>query len=383
MTPTAANEQIPRSLSLLQRIRVAPLHPLSVNWILILVIVGVDAATPAGVGVGILLIVPILISAMRDDRPAVVGLTVFISALGYVLAAVFGVETEVPVSIWLSNRVMVVLGLVVTALIAFLLQRGRLEALAGRDAALSERDLNRLLMSLLAHDLRSPLTVASEGFKYVEESLADGRPIDRVLLTDVRARLRRSLRAIDVVLSLARSELNEADEPGPAKPTLPVRVADELRAEIDSFADEATLRRKALLVELQDIEDRAYLVDGIVLRQAVAILVDNAIRHAVPGTIRISAALPPSMLTVRIADCGPGLSTSRAQAPSAASGSRLGLDLCRSMVSRAGGSLIVERDGEDGTTFAIHLPARPVSEPENGSRGAETVVSVAAPSISR
>ena len=363
--------------------RARHLHPPSVNWILILAIVGVDLITPAGIGVGILLIVPILLSAMRDDRPSAVALTIFVAAMGYIFAAVFGVDMDLPASIVTANRAMVVLGLAVTSLIAFLLQRGRLEALSSRDVALSERDLNRLLMSLLAHDLRSPLTVASEAFKYVEESLAEGRPIDRVLLTDVRARLCRSLRAIDVVLNLARSELNAADESGSSKPTLPVHVADELRAEIDSFADEATLRRKALVVDLQDIEDRACAVDGIVLRQAVAILVDNAIRHAVPGTIRISANLFLSVLTVRIADSGPGLSTSRAQAPSAASGSRLGLELCRSMVGRAGGSLVVERDGEDGTTFAIHLPVRALNEPQHGRRGAETEVSVAAPSISR
>ena len=378
-----ANQHVPRSPSLLDRMRTRALHPLSINWILILAIVGVDWITPAGVGVGILLIVPILLSAMRDDRPSVVGFTVFIAAVGYIVAAVFGVDIDLPASIGLSNRVMVILGLVVTTPIAFLLQQRRLEAIAGRNEALSERDLNRLLMSLLAHDLRSPLTVASEGFKYVEEALVEGRPIDRVLLTDVRARLRRSLRAIDVVLNLARSELNAADESSSPKPTLPVHIADELRAEIDSFADEATLRRKALVVDLHDIEDRACVVDGMALRQAVAILVDNAIRHAVPGTIRISAGLSPSMLTVRIADCGPGLSTSRAQAPSAASGSRLGLELCRSMLGRAGGSLVVERDGEDGTTFAIHLPALALDQPENGSRGAETAVSVAAPSISR
>ncbi|MBA2572467.1 MAG: HAMP domain-containing histidine kinase [Gemmatimonadetes bacterium] len=341
----------------LGRARERPIHPLLLNLLLIVAVVLADWITAAGVVVGILLIVPILLSAMRDDRPIAVGLTAVLAAAGYALAAMFGIAGDVPLPVWLSNRIMVVLGLVVTTAVAFMIQRTRVQAHAGRDSALAEKDLNRLLMSLLAHDLRAPLTVAGQGFKYVEEALSEGRPIDKLLLSDVRARLRRSLRAIDIVLSLARSELPREGEVPVQRPQEPIRIDHELRAEIDSFEDEAAARGKVLQADLAAVEDRPCQVDVLVLRQVIAILVDNAVRHAVPGPVKLSAELVPANLVVRVQDSGPGLSAHRAQGGTTTTGMGLGLGLCRTLITRAGGALEVECDGPDGTCFRLQLPA--------------------------
>ncbi len=47
-------------------------------------------------------------------------------------------------------------------------------------------------------------------------------------------------------------------------------------------------------------------VDVLVLRQVIAILVDNAVRHAVPGPVKLSAELVPPNLVVRVRDSGSG-----------------------------------------------------------------------------
>ncbi len=342
----------------LGRARERPIHPLLLNLLLIVAVVLADWITAAGVVVGILLIVPILLSAMRDDRPVAVGLTAVLAAAGYALAAMFGIAGEVPLPVWLSNRIMVVLGLVVTTAVAFMIQRTRVQALEGRDSALAAKDLNRLLMSLLAHDLRSPLTVAGQGFRYVEQALEEGQPIDKLLLADVRARIRRSLRAIDIVLSLAREELPREGEMPVARSREPIRVDAELRAEIESFDEEAAARGKVLQMDLSAIEGQPCLVDGRVLRQVIAILVDNAVRHAVPGPVKLSAELVPPNLVVRVRDSGPGLSAHRARGGTSTTGMGLGLELCRTLITRAGGTLVVECDGPDGTCFRLQLPAR-------------------------
>lgn len=344
--------------ALLDRARTHPHYPHLVNLGLIGAIVAADWITPAGIAVGILLIVPIILSAMQDDRPIAIGLTAVVAAAGYVVAAIYGIGAEVPMPFWLSNRIMVVLGIVVTTAVALLVQRTRVQALQGRDSALAEKDLNRLLMSLLAHDLRSPLTVASQGFKYVEDALADGRPIDKLLLGDVRARLRRSLRAIDIVLSLARAELPRESTTPTGHSQHPVRIDHELRAEIESFEDEAAARGKVLQTDLAAVEGQPRLVDSLVLRQVIAILTDNAVRHAVPGPVRVSVELMARSLVVRVEDSGPGLSAHRAQGSTSSSGMGLGLELCRTLVTRAGGTLDVEQDGPDGTCFRLQLPAR-------------------------
>ncbi|HEV2130829.1 MAG TPA: ATP-binding protein, partial [Longimicrobiaceae bacterium] len=128
--------------------------------------------------------------------------------------------------------------------------------------------------------------------------------------------------------------------------------------EIASFRQEAQVRRKELLTRFEAVSDGHYRVNGLVLRQALAILVDNAIRYAVPGPIRISACASGRELTVRVEDTGPGLSARR---QSGSGGSGIGLELCRSLVRRAGGSLELERDSPDGTSFVLRLPAPPLS----------------------
>lgn len=87
----------------------------------------------------------------------------------------------------------------------------------------------------------------------------------------------------------------------------------------------------------------------------LAILIDNAVRYADPGTVRVEASVEGSGLAVRVADGGPGITQHRVKHPSSG-GSGLGLQLCRALVVCAGGSFETERDGADGTTFVLRLP---------------------------
>ncbi len=322
----------------------------------VLMVAALDWALPAGVVVGMLACVPILLTSMLDDVRDV-WLVAGLAMVGFVVAAYFGQGPVSPALVWVPNRILAFLSLPTSAVLAYLLQRRRLEAVKARDSALAASDLNRLLMSLLAHDLRSPLTISNQVVEYVEDALDSGRPIDRELLADVRARLRRSLRAIEIVLNLARTE-SENGGAQAAEAQMAVRVVEEIEAEIASFRQEAQVRRKELLVHFEGVRDGHYRVNGLVLRQALAILVDNAIRYAVPGPIRISARASEQELTVRVEDTGPGLSARR---QSGSGGSGIGLELCRSLVVRAGGSLELERDSAEGTSFVLCLPATPLA----------------------
>jgi|GEM_PF-2893083 len=224
------------------------------------------------------------------------------------------------------------------------------------DSARADGETNRLLLSLLAHDLRSPLVLADQGLQYVEESVSGGYPIDRSLLADLRARLQRSLRAIGLVLTLARSEAEDAT-PAEAEP---VALRDTIGAEVASFRYEAEARGKWLIGELDDLPADPFLVDTLVLRQGIAIAVDNAIRYADPGPIRVRAWLASSALEVRVEDSGPGLGSTEAD-PDRAHGSGLGLRLCSALLRRAGGSLDVERDSPAGTVIALRIPVAPMT----------------------
>ena len=344
----------------------------------ILAILVADAFTPAGVVVGILLVVPVLLTSFEDDERRI-WLAVGVALVGKVVAAIFGFPALSPASVWVPNRVFAFLAVIASGPLALVLQRRRLDAERSRDAAVRMRELNRLLMSLLAHDLRSPLTLANEGIIYVETAVAREQAIDTRLLRDVRARLRRSLRALEVILTVVKAESarvatgadagNGADPAARATVRSTSRLRVELAAEIAAFEHEAMERRKRLLAELDELPDDEYLVDVLVVRQALAILLDNAIRYSAPGIIRISAAEHDGTLVLRVADPGP------ASAPPAdwsegapAKGLGLGLELCRALVAHAGGSL-ADRSDAGGTVFEARLPITradpvPVDEPE-------------------
>lgn len=310
--------------------------PMAVLVGAVVVIAAADWLTPAGVIVGALLVIPIVLASTRATQRDVLWVAV-LAAAAFALAAVLGNPPVAPPSFWVPNRVLAILAIPAGTSVALLLQRHRQQAERARDAAMGARDLNRLLMSLLAHDLRAPLVVARQCIGYVEGGLAEGRAPDPGLLADTRTRLDRSIRAIEIVLSVARAEV-EAQRPQDG--ARPVRVGDEIRAEVQSFEGEAALRGKRLELHLDGVADAQPVLNPLVLRQALAILVDNAIRYAVPGAVSVSAELRDGQLRVTVADGGPADGGGADAALPRGAG--LGLELSRALLAHAGGAL--ERD---------------------------------------
>lgn len=328
----------------------APWRPVPL-WVLvgaIILIAALDALTPAGVVVGALLTIPIVLSGTRGS-PREVWAVAALAAAAFALAAAFGRPANAPPVFWVPNRIFAVLSIPAAAAVALLLQRHRLQAERSRDAAVGARDLNRVLMSLLAHDLRAPLVVARQCIGYVEDGLAEGRTPDPGLLADTRARLDRSTRAIEIVLSVARAEVGSPGDDGARQ----VRLGDEIRAEVESFTGEASLRGKRLELRLDGVSAAEPVLNPLVLRQAVAILVDNAIRYAVPGVVAVSAELRDGALRVTVADDGPADDGEGGAAPPRGAG--LGLELSRALLAHAGGAL--ERDtSAAGSAWTVRLP---------------------------
>lgn len=316
-----------------------------------------DAATPPGVVVGALFAIPIILASTRPSRREVL-LTAWAAAAAFVGASVMGEAASTPLRFWVPNHLFVVLSFPATIPVALLLQERRVEAERARDAAVAAAEINGVLMSLLAHDLRAPLVVARQCISYVEEGLAEGRPPNLSLLADTSARLDRSMRAIEIVLEVARAGVESPGiGPGTARP---VKVGEEIRAEVESFESEAALRGKRLELRLDGVGDARPVLNPLVLRQALAILLDNALRYAVAGVVTVTAELRGGKLRVAVAD--EGAAPPGAGAP-ATKGAGLGLELSRALLSHARGTL--ERDpSAPGSCWVLSLPAHePASAP--------------------
>jgi signal transduction histidine kinase len=319
-----------------------------------------DASTALPPEFGLLLCVPILLVSQSAHRQVV--LITGAVALAGVLAAIC---IQWTMGLWagppsqpaagLGPRYITLAALTASVAIALLVQHQRLTALRVRDTAVAAGELNSMLMSLLAHDLRAPLALAEQGFAYVEDCSAGGYPVDRTLVMDMRSRLQRSIRAIEMVLTVARDSDASA---GSVTMLRCVDLAREIEEEVASFAYEARTRGKALETELAAIAGERRAVNVLVLRQALCIPLDNAVRYTVPGSIRISAKLVGTCLELRVADDGPGLSAHKLGG-ARSDGSGIGLPLCAALLARCGGAIRVERDEADGTTVVIAVPALP------------------------
>ena len=102
--------------------------------------------------------------------------------------------------------------------------------------------------------------------------------------------------------------------------------------------------------------------DKDLLREAVANLVDNALRVSPPGAqVRLSVDRGSSGPLITVADNGPGIEEDRLprlfeRFQRSDSGSGLGLAIARRVVERHGGTIRVKTEPGAGSTFTIELP---------------------------
>lgn len=323
-----------------------------------------DWLTPSDTVVGMLLVLPIMLASLTEDRREV-WLMFGLSVAAFVAVDLFGPSPGFP--LWEPDRTIAFLSLPAACLVALALQRRRLELEEARRDEARSSDLNRLLMSLLAHDLRSPMALAHQALDYVSVPSTRAQDLDAELVADAQARLRRSLARVDGILSLARDGLSATEDPRGKEWRTAMEVKQELSEEFESFRSEARARGKTLVFDLSGDGGPVPARDGLVLRQALAILVDNAIRHSGPGTVEVTGRLSESGASLVVKDEGspsPGRSGDD-------EGAGLGLLLCRTLLDRAGGSLDVTDIPAHGTRCRVWLPLTPTGGgelPQDGPR---------------
>jgi two-component system sensor histidine kinase KdpD len=214
------------------------------------------------------------------------------------------------------------------------------------------------LLRSVSHDLRTPLAT----IRAVASDLRAGIEYDDAtrdeLLETVCDEAERLDRIVANLLSLSRVEA------GALRPERQAVPLDELVAE--------RLRRLGRLftdVRVQvDIPPDLPLLDGDYsqLDQVVTNLLENAARHAPPGsTVRVAARQVGDIVDVRVSDEGIGVpdferarifEAFRRGEGSASSG--VGLAICKAIVEAHGGRIDVERTPGGGATFAFTVPVR-------------------------
>jgi signal transduction histidine kinase len=211
----------------------------------------------------------------------------------------------------------------------------------------------------VAHDLRTPMTRLRVT---AETALASSDPSrQREALSDCLEESDRVLSMLDTLMDISEAET------GTMKLALgDVDVADALREVATLYEDAAEENGVRLTAAAPD--GLALRADRDRLRQALANLVDNAVKYTpAGGQVTLSARRSGRTVSIQVRDSGPGISAQdlpriwdrlyRGDQSRSTRGLGLGLSLVKASVEAQGGTVEVESAPGQGATFTISLPA--------------------------
>jgi signal transduction histidine kinase len=210
----------------------------------------------------------------------------------------------------------------------------------------------RRFLTDVSHQVATPLATIMTNLSILRRANR-GAPADNAVADSV-AEAERMKRMLGRLRSLAH-----ADEDVPLRREL-VDLAELTADVVHAYAAQAATSGVDLVAE---IEAHAQVsVDKDLLREAVANLVDNAVRVSPRGgLVTLTVEQGSGGPAIAVADHGPGIEEDRLprlfeRFQRSDSGSGLGLAIARRVVERHGGTIKVKTARGAGSTFTIELP---------------------------
>jgi signal transduction histidine kinase len=221
------------------------------------------------------------------------------------------------------------------------------------------------IVSIVSHELRSPLTAAIGYAEFLDEELAGPlNEAQREYLAEIQKGHRRLRRLVDDLLdfSLAESRALKLDR-------READLGDLVQAVVESFRLQA--QRAGVRLELErPTEPLRAQVDPERIEQVITNLVDNALKFTPEGgAVRVAIRAEGTQRIVEVSDDGMGIDP--ADLPHlfdkffqahggprrVRGGAGLGLAVAKAIVEAHGGGIAVASDPGEGTCFAVALPA--------------------------
>jgi len=234
----------------------------------------------------------------------------------------------------------------------------------------SDEESSSHLMSLVAHEIRTPLTAIKAYTETLIGTLADPHTPRQRFLSIINDECDRLSRLVADILDLSRLEAGQR----PLR-LVRVEVAALARDVVESLSPLANARRIQLAVEAEP-GPLVVEADSDLLRRLFVNLVSNAVKFSPPnGKVRILPRAGEDEWTGVVEDQGPGISAedmphvferffrgSRAT-ENQAEGTGLGLAIARGIAELHGGRMWVEAPEAGGSRFCFALPIRQVATP--------------------
>jgi signal transduction histidine kinase len=221
------------------------------------------------------------------------------------------------------------------------------------------------LITGVGHNLRNILGAASGYMQLVD--------LEGSLAPEQQEYIGRSRRAINagVTLIIDLLELTRADAGKLTFDREPVHIPAVAREAVRKHRDNAASRNVRVIFE-EYPQHLVLFTDASYVQQIVDVLVYNAVRYSPEDTtVRVSVALregrrasdPPHIITVSVADEGPGVPEAEQvfeevhRVEQRRGNVRFRLAICRRVARLLGGDLTVETVNDKGSMFTLWLPA--------------------------
>lgn len=236
------------------------------------------------------------------------------------------------------------------------------------------RELDKLkseFVSMVSHELRSPLTIINGG---IELSLASGEGMPdrtRENLALVQDEILRLTRFVETILDLSALEAGRL-------PLYPAPL--ELQNMVQTMQRQLSRQPDAERIQWQVPSDLPpLLADEQALTSILFHLLDNAFKYAPSGTILLSAAqIPEGRIQVQVKDEGPGIPLdaipmlfdrfyrSNPKDAQTVYGHGLGLYIVQRLLEAMGGEIRAENRPQGGACFTFWVPEADANSDEEG-----------------
>lgn len=224
-------------------------------------------------------------------------------------------------------------------------------------------DLRNDLISMIYHDLRSPLANVVSSLDVLEAILPEEDPTLKSMVTIAIRSTERIQRLTSSLLDISRLETGQ-----PVGKRQPVSSLDLLQEAVESTLLMIN-KKEQKLVQSLPTSLQPIMVDDDMIRRVFINLVENACKFTPHGgTISIGAKQDEDSVLIWIKDNGPGIPSgekerifdkySRVNLESGPKGIGLGLAFCRMAVEAHGGRIWVESQVGDGACFYLSFPCR-------------------------
>lgn len=238
--------------------------------------------------------------------------------------------------------------------------------------ATAERELERELeqhkedwRSMIAHDLRSPLTSVYATLRMLEDAQDDGRPeAPDPQLLDISVRsCRKMLELLDLYLDVAKLDAG----------LMPVQIEALDLSELvrGCIEEQAALAREKRIKVLASLSEHAALLgDAALLARVLQNVLNNALKYTPEGgQVTIKAIEEDGKVAISVHDNGPGIPPAdlplifdrfhqaAARRSGGVQGTGLGLAFCREALKAMKGEISVSSPPRRGAEFTIRVPS--------------------------